>query len=94
MTYAFQTIDKVCFVLDLMNGLLWYIFCIFNCFKYILYAFTGGDLHYHLTQHGMFAENEVRFYAVEIALGIEHMHSRNIVYRDLKVLKTPYYSIT
>nr|XP_039268673.1 beta-adrenergic receptor kinase 2-like [Styela clava]XP_039268674.1 beta-adrenergic receptor kinase 2-like [Styela clava] len=63
MTYAFQTPDKLCFVLDLMNG---------------------GDMHYHLTQHGMFSEDEVRFYAAEIALGLGHMHSRGIVYRDLK----------
>eukprot|EP00794_Sanderia_malayensis_P014404 gene14404-15904_t len=63
MTYAFQTSDKLCFVLDLMNG---------------------GDLHYHLTQHGVFTEEEVLFYASEIILGLEHMHRRYICYRDLK----------
>ena len=67
MTYAFQTPEKLCFILDLMNG---------------------GDLHYHLSQHGVFSEKEVRFYASEIILGLEHMHSRFIVYRDLKVLPT------
>lgn len=46
---------------------------------------TGGDLHYHLTQHGVFSEPEVRFYAAELILGLEHLHSLNIVYRDLKV---------
>jgi len=64
MTYAFQTTDKLCFILDLMNG---------------------GDLHYHLSQHGTFFENEIRFYACEVVLGLEHMHTRGIVYRDLKV---------
>ena len=64
MTYAFQTTEKLCFILDLMNG---------------------GDLHYHLSQHGLFSEKQVRFYASEIVLGLDHMHSRNIVYRDLKV---------
>lgn len=63
MSYAFHTVDKLCFILDLMNG---------------------GDLHYHLSQHGIFSEKEVRFYAAEIILGLEHMHSRFIVYRDLK----------
>ena len=38
MTYAFQTPEKLCFILDLMNG---------------------GDLHYHLSQHGVFSEKEV-----------------------------------
>ncbi|XP_078492523.1 G protein-coupled receptor kinase 3 isoform X1 [Ciona intestinalis] len=63
ISYAFQSIDKLCFVLDLMNG---------------------GDLHYQLTQRGTFTENEVRFYASEILLGLDHMHSHGIVYRDLK----------
>jgi len=63
MTYAFVTQDRVCFVLDLMNG---------------------GDLHYHLTQHGCFSEPQVRFYAAEVTLGLQHMHERHIVYRDLK----------
>lgn len=66
MIYAFQTSEKLCFILDLMNG---------------------GDLHYHLTQHNVFSESEVRFYASEVILGLEHMHNRFIVYRDLKVSK-------
>lgn len=65
MTYAFQTPEKLCFILDLMNG---------------------GDLHYHLSQHGVFSEREVRFYAAEVILGLEHMHNRYVVYRDLKVI--------
>jgi beta-adrenergic-receptor kinase len=50
-----------------------------------LYFIVGGDLHYHLSQHGVFSEKEVKFYAAEITLGLEHMHLRSIVYRDLKV---------
>ncbi|KAG4078925.1 hypothetical protein HA402_010877 [Bradysia odoriphaga] len=63
MTYAFHTPDKLCFILDLMNG---------------------GDLHYHLSQHGVFNEAEMKFYAAEVILGLDHMHRRYIVYRDLK----------
>jgi beta-adrenergic-receptor kinase len=48
MTYAFHTPDKLCFILDLMNG---------------------GDLHYHLSQHGVFNEPEMKFYAAEVILG-------------------------
>lgn len=47
---------------------------------------SGGDLHYHLSQHGVFSEKEMRFYATEIILGLEHMHNRFVVYRDLKVM--------
>ncbi|NWQ82456.1 ARBK1 kinase, partial [Columbina picui] len=53
--------------------------------SFILDLMNGGDLHYHLSQHGVFSEAEMRFYAAEIILGLEHMHSRFVVYRDLKV---------
>lgn len=29
---------------------------------------SGGDLHYHLSQHGVFSEADMRFYAAEIDL--------------------------
>lgn len=45
---------------------------------------AGGDMHYHLSQHGVFSEKEMRFYASEIILGLEHMHTCFVVYRDLK----------
>lgn len=45
---------------------------------------NGGDLHYHLSHHGVFDEPEMKFYAAEVILGLEHMHRRAIVYRDLK----------
>uniref|UniRef100_A0A8C5VYG0 G protein-coupled receptor kinase n=1 Tax=Microcebus murinus TaxID=30608 RepID=A0A8C5VYG0_MICMU len=52
--------------------------------SFILDLMNGGDLHYHLSQHGVFSEADMRFYAAEIILGLEHMHSRFVVYRDLK----------
>lgn len=30
---------------------------------------NGGDLHYHLSQHGVFNEAEMKFYAAEVILG-------------------------
>uniref|UniRef100_A0A8C7B9I3 G protein-coupled receptor kinase n=1 Tax=Neovison vison TaxID=452646 RepID=A0A8C7B9I3_NEOVI len=51
---------------------------------FILDLMNGGDLHYHLSQHGVFSEADMRFYAAEIILGLEHMHNRFVVYRDLK----------
>lgn len=59
-------------------------YCSFNCISILLTL--GGDLHYHLSQHGVFSEKEMRFYATEIILGLEHMHNRFVVYRDLKVI--------
>ena len=45
---------------------------------------TGGDLFYHLGKVKRFNEERARFYAAQVLLGIEHLHSQNIVYRDLK----------
>ena len=33
----------------------------------------------------MFSEKLVQFYAAEVTLAIEHLHSMNIIHRDLKV---------
>lgn len=44
----------------------------------------GGELFFYLSQIGRFKEDAARFYASNILLGIEHLHSLNIIYRDLK----------
>lgn len=46
----------------------------------------GGDLNSlrHRQTEKMFSESIIRFYAAEIVLALEHLHSLGIVYRDLK----------
>ena len=44
----------------------------------------GGELFFHLGQAGRFKEDRARFYAASIALALEYLHSKNIIYRDLK----------
>lgn len=44
----------------------------------------GGELFYHLREARAFSEKAVKFYASEILLALEHLHSCQIVYRDLK----------
>jgi len=46
--------------------------------------FNGGELFHYLSKGGRFTEERSRFYAAEIALGLEHVHNCNIIYRDLK----------
>jgi len=45
---------------------------------------AGGELFYHLQKRGHFQEIDARFYMSEILLGLEYLHSQNILYRDLK----------
>mmetsp|Transcript_10214 Transcript_10214/g.22706 ORF Transcript_10214/g.22706 Transcript_10214/m.22706 type:complete len:575 (+) Transcript_10214:344-2068(+) len=50
----------------------------------ILDLMTGGDLSYHLSQKGYFPRNECLFYGARIMLGLQALHDRGYVYRDLK----------
>ncbi|KAF9544744.1 hypothetical protein EC957_011750 [Mortierella hygrophila] len=44
----------------------------------------GGELFSHLRKAGQFTNDMTRFYAAEIVLAIEYLHSKDIIYRDLK----------
>ena len=50
----------------------------------ILEYLSGGELFTFLDREGMFLENVAMFYASELIMAIEHLHSLGIVYRDLK----------
>lgn len=44
----------------------------------------GGELFYRMETHGLIPVDDARLYIAEIALALNHLHSLNIVYRDLK----------
>eukprot|EP00008_Paramoeba_atlantica_P013424 CAMPEP_0201488450 /NCGR_PEP_ID=MMETSP0151_2-20130828/18252_1 /ASSEMBLY_ACC=CAM_ASM_000257 /TAXON_ID=200890 /ORGANISM="Paramoeba atlantica, Strain 621/1 / CCAP 1560/9" /LENGTH=357 /DNA_ID=CAMNT_0047873737 /DNA_START=72 /DNA_END=1145 /DNA_ORIENTATION=+ len=44
----------------------------------------GGELFSHLRRAGRFSLNVTRFFAAEITLGLDYLHSQDIIYRDLK----------
>jgi tRNA A-37 threonylcarbamoyl transferase component Bud32 len=44
----------------------------------------GGELFFHMLQRGRFEERDAMFYFCEILLGLEYLHSQQILYRDLK----------
>uniref|UniRef100_A0A674DTW1 non-specific serine/threonine protein kinase n=1 Tax=Salmo trutta TaxID=8032 RepID=A0A674DTW1_SALTR len=66
LKYAFQTHDRLCFVMEYANG---------------------GELFFHLSRDRVFTEDRARFYGAEIVSALEYLHSRDVVYRDLKVLE-------
>jgi len=51
---------------------------------FIMDYVNGGELFFHLQQEEKFNEERVRFYAAEICLGLEYLHSSGVLYRDLK----------
>ncbi|SPO01096.1 probable cAMP-dependent protein kinase [Cephalotrichum gorgonifer] len=44
----------------------------------------GGELFSLLRKSGRFPNPVAKFYAAEVTLALEYMHSKNIIYRDLK----------
>lgn len=52
----------------------------------VLTLMNGGDLKFHIHNMGNpgFEEERAVFYAAEVMLGLIHLHSKRIVYRDMK----------
>lgn len=50
----------------------------------IMDLMTGGDLSFHLNEKGFFSKRECLYYAARIILGLQALHDRGYVYRDLK----------
>ena len=45
---------------------------------------NGGELFFHLCNEIRFSEPRAKFYAAEMVLALSHLHSKGIIYRDLK----------
>lgn len=52
---------------------------------FIMRFVRGGQLTTHLKKAEKFSEQRVKNYIVQLALCLGHLHSKNIVYRDLKL---------
>lgn len=55
-----------------------------KCVYLILEYISGGDFFGHLRSREKLDESTARFYAAQVLLSFEYLHSMDIIYRDLK----------
>ncbi|CAF3809462.1 unnamed protein product, partial [Rotaria magnacalcarata] len=51
----------------------------------VMECVNGGELFFHLNREKRFSEERIRFYIAEVACAIGYLHSRKIIYRDIKL---------
>lgn len=61
-----------------------YVFMTDHKIFFVMRFVRGGELFMHLRQVTRFPEDRARFYAIQVAMALGHLHKKNIIYRDLK----------
>ena len=51
---------------------------------FVMPFLSGGELFQHLKKFKRFSEKMVKFYGAQIAIALQYLHDKNIIYRDLK----------
>ena len=52
---------------------------------FVIEFLKGGELYKHFLKKRRFQEEEAKFYSIQIAMAIGHLHKQNILHRDLKL---------
>ncbi|XP_011253307.2 uncharacterized protein PF11_0213 isoform X2 [Camponotus floridanus] len=81
-------IERKVLTLATRHPYLCHLFCTFQTNSHLFFVMeylNGGDLMFHIQKSGRFPEARARFYAAEIWSGLNFLHKKGIVYRDLKL---------
>lgn len=57
----------------------------YNCFCIIIEYSGGGDLFEYIAQSGPFKPNICRTYFLQLMHGLQHIHSKEVCHRDMKL---------